>query len=112
MGEREPVPELTEQGHPNNSHHVGGTSFGLHRDGDVPASGIDNALRDGGTELGKRILVLVGYGLFKQFTSHLGLGSLGFAVLNQDHGERDECSLTNKVGRVLRHRLQDLDGFL
>lgn len=112
MCQREPIPELREQRHAHNCVHMRCTGLALHRDGNIPSSGIDDTLRNSCTKLGKRILVLVRDDGLQRFSNGIHLWRLCLVLLDTDHGESDECALTDKVDGVLHHGFQQINGFL
>ena len=59
MSERVPVPELTEDEHAHDSHHVGVAGTGLQGEGTVTTTAINNALGQDRTKLSHHVLMLV-----------------------------------------------------
>lgn len=112
MGKREPVPELGEEGHPNDRRHVVVARLVLHRNRDVPSPGVDDSLRDGRTKLGHGSFVLVSHDLFENLSNRGDFRVDGFVLLYENHGKRDAGSLANKVDGVLGKWLEKSDSIL
>lgn len=112
VGEREPVPELGEEGHSDDGAHVLASRLGQQRNSDVPSSGVDDSLSERRSELGHRVLVLVGNDGREGLSDGRDLGILRLGLLDEDHGERDKGSLTDEVDGVLGKGLEEIDGLL
>lgn len=112
MGEREPVPELTEEGHADDGVHRLHPVAAEEGDGDVPTASVDDALGEGGAKLGHRVLVLVGDDGGKLLPDRGDGRVLRRRLLDEDHGERHERCLADKVDGILGHGLKQLDGLL
>ena len=110
--EREPVPELLEEGHADESGHVATPALVLHRDRHVATSGVDDTLRDGRSELGHRVLVFVGEDRRVLLSHRSDLRRRGVILLDEDHGERHAGTLANEIDGVLRERLEESDCIL
>ena len=112
MCQRVPIPELTEQHHANDSAGIPPTSTALQADGDIAATGIDEALTDGGTEASHGVLVLVGDDLRVQGARRGHRWRRGLRLLHENHAESNEGTLADEVNAILRHGLEDLDSVL
>jgi len=112
MGKREPVPELSEESHSNDSAHVLGSRLGNEGDGNVPSSGVNDSLSESGSELGHRVFVLVGDDGSESLSNRRDLGVLSLGLLDENHGEGDESSLTDEVDGIFGEGFEEIDGFL
>lgn len=112
MRERVPVPELTEKYHADNSTCVTAASPTLQADGNVPATSIDEALTEGCTESGHGVFMLVTDNFAVQSPSSSKSRGRSLRLLNEDHTERNEGSLTDEIDTILGHRLENLDCIL
>ena len=112
VSKREPVPELSEESHSNDSAHVLRSRLGNEGDSNVPSSSVDDSLSESGSELGHRVLVLVGDDGSEGLSNGSDLGVLSLGLLDEDHGEGDESSLTNEVDGIFGERFEEIDGFL
>ena len=85
VGQREPVPELSEEGHADNRVHVRGTGFALHRDSNVSSTSIDDALGNGCTKLGQRVFVLVADNRLQGLSNRFHFRCLRLVLLDTNH---------------------------
>ncbi len=109
MGEWEPVPVLREYRHADDTWHVEVAALCLETDGAVSATRVDDAQRERASKLGHRILVPVANNLLQGLADSGNLGVHGLILLDHNHSQRDKGTLPDKVGRILHHRLQQVD---
>lgn len=112
MSQREPVPELAEEGHSNDRVEVLESVSSDQRDRHVSTSGVNDTLSERSTKLCHRVLVLVTDDRGKLCSDGGDCWVLGGGLLDEDHRERDEGSLADKVDRVLAEGLEQLDSLL
>ncbi len=110
--EGEPVPVLGEDGHADNARHVEVARLRLKTDSAVPAARVEDTKRKRGTKLGHGVLVAVTHHLPQRLPDRGDLGVHDLILLHHDHGQRDERTLADKVGRVLHHRLKQVDSLV
>jgi hypothetical protein len=112
VSEREPVPVLSEDSHADYPGHVQIARLCLETDGTVSTTGIDDAERERCTKLGHGVFVAVAADLFEGLADSGNLRVHDFVLLDHDHGQSNQRSLSNEVGGVLHHGLKQVNGLI
>lgn len=112
MCQRVPVPELAEHHHSNNSAGVLRPCATLKADSDIPSTGIDEALAQCSTKASHGVFVLVSDDLRVQCACRRHGRGRGLRLLDKDHSEGDEGTLSDEIDAVLGHRLEDIHSIL
>lgn len=112
MGKGEPVPVLSEHSHSDNGGNVQATSRGLQTNSNIATASINDSQGQSSSKLCHSVLMLISDHGLDIFANLGNLRIHLLILLNKDHSRRDKRTLANKVGRILNHRLQEVDCFI
>ena len=79
---------------------------GLERDGDIPATCVDDALGQNGAKLGHDVFVFIADDFGVKLSNVFDFGRSEFRVLDEDQGWGQQRSLAHVIDWVIHHGLQ------